>query len=154
MWRYVSNDGRGEYSGGDAQTLAEALIAMSELSAERAERYVHLDCVSHSLVARVRDEGVGFVVVPSFAIDGDYDPPEDADAYAFDEVLALEEADQLLIPTRSNCAHCHVPTEGYFANRTPLGGKYFACLTCQRWTEGEPEPLRSIPRSRRSSIAE
>jgi hypothetical protein len=154
MWRYVSNDGRGEYLGGDAPTLAEALIAMSELSAERPERYVHLDCVSHWLVARVRHGDVGFVVVTSFAIDGDYDPPEDADAYAVNEVLALEAVDELLIPTRSNCAHCHAPTEGYVANRTPLHGKYFACLTCQRWSEMEPVPLRSIPRSRRSSIAE
>jgi hypothetical protein len=154
MWRYGSNDGRGEYLSGSAATLAEALAVMCQLAAERPERYVHVDCLSHSLVVRRRPEGFGFVVVPVFAIDGDYDPPDEADAYSLDEVLALDAAEELLLPTEAHCNSCCRSMNGYLANRTPLRGNYFACLTCQRWTEMEPKAIRSGPRSRLSPLSE
>lgn len=154
MWGYGSNDGRGEYLSGTAATLAEALAAMCQLAAERPERYVHVDCLSHSLVARWQGGRIGFVVIPVFAIDGDYDPPDEADAYSPDEVLALDAADELLLPAEEHCDSCQQPMKGYLANRTSLRGNYFACLTCQRWTEMEPKVIRSGPRSRLSPLSE
>lgn len=154
MWEYGSNDGRGEYLSGSAATLAEALAVMCQLAAERPERYVHVDCLSHSLVVRRQGGRVGFVVVPLFAIDGDYDPPDEADAYSLDEVLALDAADELLFPVQAHCVHCQQLMGGYLANRTSLRGNYFACLTCQGWTETEPKAIRPGPRSRLSPLSE
>jgi hypothetical protein len=154
MWPYASNDGSGEYLSGKASSLEEALRAMRALKLERPERYVHADCTYYTLVARRADSAIGFVVVPSFPVDGDYDPPDDAVPYSAEEVLVLESIDELLVAVDCDCESCGQKTHGFFANRTPLRGRYFACLTCQRWSEIDPRVAAIGPRSRRSPLAD
>ena len=155
MWTWGTNDGDGEYLAGEADSLEELLLAMAELKRAKLERYVHGDDEFHLLVARMRDDGqVGFVALPQFARDGNFDPPDEAVPYSSAQLLELEAAATLFVETDQHCGTCAQQRHGYLANRAPSGAPYFACLTCQRWTEIETNVAPLGHRTRPSSLAE
>lgn len=151
-WSFSSNDLSGEYLTFEVHTLQEALAGARALKLERSDRHVWVRGFYYDFVARPMESKIGFVIVPIFAENGNYDPPAECWPYEADEIVALEERQAVLVPIDEECPTCGCSRRGYEMNRGRAGEHYFACLSCQEWTSVVPVAKPVGRRSRPSSL--